>query len=130
MKYILMMNTMQAGTEGLDWSKKALKAHIGYMIGLNKELTASGELAGAEGLAFPNQAKLVRAGKGGEPITDGVFPESKEFLAGFWIVDVDSLDRACAIAAKASAAPGPDGAPLNMPIELRQVMSGPPEDPV
>jgi hypothetical protein len=128
MKYILMMNTMQAGTDGLDWPKKALRAHIAYMIGLNEELTASGELAGAEGLAFPVEAKLVRAGTGGEPITDGVFPESKEFLAGFWIVDVDSLDRACAIAAKASAAPGPDGTPLNMPIEVRQVMSGPPED--
>jgi hypothetical protein len=128
MKYILMMNTMQAGTQGLDWPKKALQAHIAYMIGLNEELTASGELAGAEGLAFPDEAKLVRAGTGGEPVTDGVFPESKEFLAGFWIVDVDSLDRACAIAAKASAAPGPDGTPLNMPIEVRQVMSGPPED--
>ena len=128
MKYILMMNTMQAGTEGLDWPKKALQAHISYMIGLNKELTASGELVGAEGLAFPDQAKLVTAGKGGEPITDGEFPESKEFLAGFWIVDVDSLDRACEIAAKASAAPGPEGAPLNMPIEVRPVMSGPPED--
>jgi hypothetical protein len=128
MKYILMMNTMQAGTQGLDWPKKALQAHIAYMIGLNVELTASGELAGAEGLAFPDEAKLVRAGTGGEPVTDGVFPESKEFLAGFWIVDVDSLDRACAIAAKASAAPGPDGTPLKMPIEVRQVMSGPPED--
>lgn len=128
MKYILMMNTMQAGTEGLDWPKKALQAHIAYMIAVNKELTASGELAGAEGLTFPDQAKLVRAGQGGEPITDGVFPESKEFLAGFWIVDVDSLDRACTIASKVSAAPGPDGAPLNMPVEVRQVMSGPPED--
>ena len=45
---------------------------------------------GAEGLALPGQAKLVRAGKDSRPITDGVFPESKEFLAGYWIVDVDS----------------------------------------
>jgi hypothetical protein len=128
MKYILMMNTMQAGTAGLDWPKQALQTHIAHMIDLNKELTASGELADAQGLAFPDQAKLVRAGRDGEPVTDGVFPESKEFLAGYWIVDVDSLDRACVIAAKASAAPGPDGTPLNMPIEVRQVMSGPPED--
>jgi hypothetical protein len=127
MKYILMMNTMRAGSDGPDWPQKAFAAHVAYMIELNKELTASGELADAQGLAFPAEAKLVRAGTGGEPITDGVFPESKEFLAGYWIVDVDSLQRACAIAAKASAAPGPDGTPLNMPIELRQVMSGPPE---
>ena len=70
------------------------------------------------------QVKLVRAGKNGEPITDGPFPESKEFLAGYWIVDVESPERAYEIAAKASAAPGPRGAPLNMPIEVRQVMSG------
>ena len=127
MKYMLMMNTMQAGTAGLDWPQKSLEAHIAFMIGLNKQLTASGELVSAEGLAFPDQAKLVRAGTAGEPMTDGVFPESKEFLAGFWIVDVESLDRACEIASKASAAPGPDGKPLNMPLEVREVMSGPPE---
>jgi hypothetical protein len=57
-----------------------------------------------------------------------VFPETKEFRAGFWIVDVDSPDRAYAIAARASACPGPGGTPLNMPIEVREVMSGPPVD--
>ena len=81
-----------------------------------------------EGLALPDQARIVRAGKDGAPITDGVFPETKEFLAGYWIVDVESPERAYEIAARASAAPGPGGTPLNMPIEVRQVMSGPPED--
>jgi hypothetical protein len=98
------------------------------MIGLNKELKANGELVSAEGLAWPNEAKVVRAGANGEPVTDGVFPETKEFLAGYWIVEVETPERAYAIAAKASAAPGEGGAPLNMPIEVRQVMSGPPED--
>src|SRR5436190_1135103 len=98
------------------------------MIGLNKELGESGELVSAEGLDMPAQAKVVRAGKDGAPITDGVFPESKEFLAGWWIVDVESPGRAYAIAAKASVAPGPGGAPLYIPIEVRQVMSGPPAD--
>ena len=60
-------------------------------------------------------------------ITDGVFPESKEFLVGYWIVDVDSPERAYAIAAEASAAPGKGGVPMNMSIEVRQVMSGPPD---
>ena len=81
----------------------------------------------AQGLDAPTQAKVVRAGKDGKPITDGVFPESKEYLAGYWIVDVDSPQRAYEIAAEASAAPGPGGAPFNMAIEVRQVMSGPPE---
>jgi hypothetical protein len=128
MKYILMMNTMKAGQGIPAWPQKDLQAHIAFMINLNKELRESGELVSAEGLAFPDQAKLVRAGKNGIPITDGVFPESKEFLAGFWIIDVDSPERAYAIAGKASAAPGPGGAPLNMPIEVRQVMSAPPPE--
>jgi hypothetical protein len=128
MKYILMMNTMRAGRGVPQWPEKDLKAHIAFMIGLNKELRQSGELISAEGLSFPDQAKLVRAGKDGVPITEGVFPESKEFLAGYWIVDVDSPERAYAIAAKVSGAPGPGGAPLNMPIEVRPIMSGPPSE--
>ena len=128
MKYILMMNTMRAGHGVPNWPGKDLQAHIAFMINLNKDLRESGEFISAEGLAFPDQAKLVRAGKDGAPITDGVFPESKEFLAGFWIIDVDSPERAYAIAAKASAAPGPGGKPLNMPIEVRPVMSGPPPE--
>ena len=128
MKYILMMNTMRAGHGVPEWPKGDLQAHIAFMLGLNKELHERGELVAAEGLSFPNQAKLVCAGENGAPITDGIFPESKEFLAGFWIVDVDSPERAYAIAAKASAAPGPGGAPLNMPIEVRPVMSAPPPE--
>ena len=128
MKYILMMNTMRAGRGVPQWAQKDLLAHIAFMIGLNKELRQSGELISAEGLSFPDQAKLVRAGKDGVPITDGVFPESKEFLAGYWIVDVDSPERACVIAAKVSGAPGPGGEPLNMPIEARPIMSGPPPE--
>ncbi len=128
MKYILMMNTMKAGHGVPEWPVKDLQAHIAFMMNLNKDLAERGELVSAEGLSFPDQAKLVRADKSGRPITDGVFPESKEFLAGFWIIDVDSPERAYAIAAKISAAPGPAGAPLNMPIELRPIMSAPPKE--
>ncbi len=128
MKYILMMNTMKAGEGVLSWPRKDLQAHIAFMMKLNKDLRDAGELVSAEGLSFPDQAKLVRAGKNGVPITDGIFPESKEFLAGFWIIDVDTSERAYAIAARASAAPGPGGAPLNMPIEVRPVMSAPPPE--
>jgi hypothetical protein len=127
MKYMLMMNTMKAGATGLSgWSEIDVRTMIGFMMGLDKELRESGELVFAEGLTFPNEAKLVRAGKNGTPITDGVFPESKEFLAGFWIVDVASAERAYAIAARISMCPGPGGAPLYMPIEVRPVGSPPP----
>jgi len=129
MKYMLMMNTPGTGPYQIaSWPQKDIQAHIEFMIGFAKKLGQAGELVSAEGLAGPDQAKLVRAGKGGAPITDGVFPEAKEFLAGYWIVDVESPERAYAIAAEASAAPGPGGAPLNMGIEVRQVMSGPPKD--
>ncbi len=128
MKYILMMNTMREEQGVPNWPRGDLRAHIAFMKKLNQDLHESGELVSAEGLSFPDQAKLVRASKDGTPITDGVFPESKEFLAGFWIVDVEAPERAYAIAAQASAAPGPGGAPLNMPIEVRPVMSGPPPE--
>jgi len=128
MKFMLMMN-VPAGTgdyQITSWKPEEFKAHIDFMRNLNHELQKNGEFAAAEGLAAPGEAKIVRASKnGGAPVTDGVFPESKEFLAGFWIVDVDSAERAYEIAAKASAAPGPGGTPLIIPIEVRQVMSVP-----
>ncbi|MBI4165076.1 MAG: hypothetical protein HY508_05010 [Acidobacteria bacterium] len=123
MKYILLMNTMKAGDEGMGkWPKKDQQAHMAYWKSLNQELAESGELVAGEALAFPDEAKHVRAGKDGTPVTDGAFPEGKEFLAGYWMVNVETPERAYVIAARASAAPGPGGAPLNMPIEVRQVM--------
>ena len=129
MKYMLMMNVPGKGPYQIgNWPKADIQAHIGHMIALNKKLRAAGEFVGAEGLTGPDQAKLIRAGTDGAPITDGVFPESKEFLAGYWIVDVESPARAYEIAAEASSAPGPGGAPMNMAIEVREVMGGVPAE--
>jgi hypothetical protein len=129
MKYLLMMNTPSGGPyQVASWPREDLARHIAFMKSFATKLGKSGELVAAEGLAAPDQAKRVRAGADGKPITDGVFPESKEFLAGYWIVDVDSAERAYAIAAEASAAPGPGGKPINMAIEVRQVMSAPSTD--
>ena len=128
MKFILMMNTPAGGEyQIMQWPKQDIEAHIAFMMGFAGKLRATGELVGAEGLAPPSQAKRVRAAEDGKPITDGVFPEAKEFLAGYWIVDVSSPQRAYEIAAEASAAPGVGGRPLNMPIEVREVMSAPPD---
>jgi hypothetical protein len=131
MKFILMMGMKtdkESQSKGImTWPQEDIQAHIRFMMDFNRHLKESGELVSAEGLAWPDQAKLVRAGKNGTPVTDGVFPESKEFLIGFWVIDVESPERAYQVAAQASAAPGPGGAPLNMPIEVRQIMSGPPE---
>ena len=127
LRYMLMMHT-PAGTGDYqinDWSPEDFKAHIAFMHQLNQELTGAGEFVDVQGLAPPGQARLVRAGRDGKPVTDGPFPEAKEFLAGFWLVDLDGPGRAWELAARISAAPGPGGKPLNMPIEVREVMSGP-----
>ena len=129
MKYMLMTGgPLPAWQEYGQWPKKEIQAYGAFMNQFNQLLRESGELVIAEGLASPDQAKLVRAGKDGRPVTDGIFPESKEFLAGYWMVDVDSPERAYEIAAGASAAPGPGGAAMNNPIEVRQVLSGPPAE--
>jgi hypothetical protein len=131
MKFMLMMNAPRGDGDWnvAKWAPEDLKAHIRFMKDLHKELSDAGELVSAEGLASPGQARLVRAGKGGVPeVTDGPYPEAKEFLAGYWIVDVESPIRAYEIAAKASSAPAAGGKPMNMAIEVREVMSAPPVD--
>jgi hypothetical protein len=133
MKFMLMMH----GTRGngdwdvAKWSMDELKAHVGFMKQLNIELKQEGVLVSAEGLGTPGQARLVRASKsgGGPEVTDGPYAESKEFLAGFWIVDVETPMQAHAIAARISAAPGQGGKPVYIPVEVREVMSAPPVEP-
>jgi hypothetical protein len=100
---------------------------MAVLVTINQELTKSGEFVASQGLAAPHQAKLVRGMKDGIPATDGVFPEAKEFLLGYWIVDVATPERAYEIAGRISAAPGPGGIPTNMPIEVRQFASHGPE---
>ena len=129
MKYILLMTGTKADFDWFaTWSKEDLQANFAFMRAFSKELKDSGVFVASEGLAWPDQARIVRAGSGGEPITDGVFPESKEFLAGYWIVDVESGEEAYRIAARLSNAPSPLGANEKMPVEVRQIMSGPPEE--
>jgi len=122
MKYMLLMNATRTDLASFGtMSPGDIGAHLGFMDRMNAELQASGEWVVAEGLTMPDQAKLVRARNDGPPVTDGPFPESKEFLAGFWILECKSLERAIEIAAKISAAPGRGGSPMNFPVELRPV---------
>jgi hypothetical protein len=131
MKFMLMMNTPRGGDyQIMSWPQQDIEAHIAFMVDFNKKLTESGELVSAMGLTAPSQGKLVKAGKDGKPVTDGVFPESKEFLAGFWLIDVPSAARAYEIAAAASVAPGIGGEPLYMDIEVREVLFGPEKQPL
>jgi hypothetical protein len=125
MKYILMMHGNKGEWESYArWSKEDLERSFAFMQSFNRELKEAGVLVDTRGLAWPQEAKMVRAGKDGDPVTDGVFPESKEFLAGYWIVDVETPEQAYAIAARVSGAPGPGGEPGSVPIEVRQVLGG------
>lgn len=130
MKFMLMMHAPRGSGEYQinSWKPEELRAHIQFMKDLNKGLREAGEFVAGEGLAPPGQARIVRTiGDSPPEVTDGPFAESKEFLAGFWIVDVESAERAYAIAGKVSTAPGPGGKPLGLKLEVRQVMSPPPD---
>jgi len=119
MKYMILTFGDQA-TMMQQRTANWVKEMIQFMHGLVGDLKASGELVIAEGLADPTKGKTVRF-QGGMPVpTDGPFAEAKEALAGFWIVDVESEARALAIASRIVAF-------IECPIEVRQVMSAPPE---
>lgn len=129
MKFMLHMNVPKGPYQMQGWSQDDVKRMVGFMHEFNKELKDAGKLVLAEGLVPPTEARLVKAGDGGAPVvTDGPFAESKEFIAGFWIVNAADADEAYRIAAKASACPGPGGTPMNMPIEVRAVGAPPPTD--
>lgn len=124
MKYILLMSGTKSGVDSYRaWSKSDIDAHMAVLQTINRELTDSGEFVATQGLRPPHEAKVVRGLQNSLPVTDGIFPEAKEFLLGYWIVDVWTPQRAYAIAGRISAAPGPGGAPTNMPIEVRQFAS-------
>ena len=121
MKYILLMSGTRAGvSEYQTWPQADRDRHMQTLGDLVKELVETGEFVDTQPLADAKEAKVVRGEKNGLPVTDGIFPESKEFLLGYWIVDVAVAERAYAVAGRISAAPGPGGVPTNMPIEVRQ----------
>ena len=131
-KFLLLQN--YGGGEGCqlpmtEWAPGDIRAHIDFQHALNAELISTGELVEAYGLAAPELAKVVTfAGAGAPVVTDGPFLESKEFLAGYRMVDVESEARAIVMAARASAAAGAGVVPIQNPIEVRQVMGAPATD--
>jgi len=129
MRFMLLQNYGEVESECppmSEWTPEDIKAHIDFQHVLNDELIKSGELVDAQGLAGPDQAKFVVSDGAGAPvITDGPYPESKELLAGYRMVDVESVERVLEIAARASAAPGPNGVPIQLPIEVREVLGAP-----
>jgi hypothetical protein len=127
MRFMLLQNygQVESGCAPMwEWEPGDVKAHIEFQLALNQELADRGELVEAQALAAPELAKfVVWDGASAPVITDGPYPEAKELLAGYRIIDVEGSERALEVAAQASAAPGPNGVPIRQPIEVRQVLS-------
>lgn len=131
-KYLLLKHYRRnSGPENLvdipmeQWSPAEIDAHITYMNDFAARLEESGEFVDGQALA-PEGTFVRYDGAGRPPVTDGPFAETKDLIAGWMIIDVDSYDRALELAGELSAAPGAGGRPLGEWLELRPVMSAPP----
>ena len=103
MKYMVQMNVKTGPYQMEGWSQEDVKRMVGFMNDLNRDLKAAGQMVSAEGLVSPDQARLVTANGDGTPsVTDGPFAETKEFIAGYWIIDVTNADEAYRVAARVS----------------------------
>ncbi|MCA9862676.1 MAG: hypothetical protein KC442_06270 [Thermomicrobiales bacterium] len=101
-----------------QWTPEEFDAHVQYMRDFAARLEETGEYVGGEALA-PQGAWVRSDGEGRPPITDGPFAETKDLIAGWMIVDVDSWERAVALAGELSAAPGAGGKPIHEWLEVR-----------
>lgn len=129
MRYMMQMNVKGGSYQMEGWEPQDIKGMMDFMHSFNTELKKNGNWVAAEGLVAPELARIVKADDHGRPVvTDGPFAESKEFIAGFWIVDVKNADEAYKFAARVSACPGPGAKPLNMPVEVRAVGEAPKTD--
>ena len=129
MKFMVQMNVKKGPYQMEGWSQEDVKRMVGFMDELNTDLQKTGQWVSAEGLVSPDQARIVTATEDGSPsVTDGPFAETKEFIAGYWIINVKHADEAYRFAARVSSCPGPGGKPLNMPVEVRAVGDAPKTD--
>jgi len=132
MKYLVMVQGSQADYEAMSgkgsatspaWSEQELQAMFSFMNEINNDLAESGEFVDGNGLAEPAQTRFVSADKDGRPvITDGPYGETKELLAGYWVLDCESLDRVTEIAARIARCPVPAGSP-DYPVVIRPIDS-------
>ncbi|WP_030197506.1 YciI family protein [Streptomyces sp. NRRL S-87] len=130
MKYLVMVQGAQADYDAMNgkasaqspaWSEQDLRAMFAHMNAINDDLAESGELVDAQGLTEPARTRFVTAGGDGKPVvTDGPYGETKEVLAGYWVLDCESLERVTEIAARVTQCPQPDGAPV-YPVVIRQI---------
>ncbi|MFP5021172.1 YciI family protein [Pseudonocardia phyllosphaerae] len=129
-KYLMLKHYRGAPTpEGFvpmdRWTPQEVSDHIRYMRDFADRLVETGEFVGEQALA-PEGTWVAYDGEGRPPVVDGPFAETKDLIAGWMIIDVDSYERALELAAELSAAPGAGGEPIREWLELRPVMTEPP----
>lgn len=110
MKYMILVYGSQQEFDTIAASPEEQSAIGEFLTKFTGELTASGELVDAQGLAEPVHARRLRLRDGAQVVTDGPFAETEEVLAGYWIVDCAGIDRATEIAARLNECPGPQAA--------------------
>jgi hypothetical protein len=130
MKYLLLKHYRGApdavNNVSMDkWTPDEVSAHMQFMRDFGDRLQASGELVDAQALA-PEGAWVQYGGEGRPPVTDGPFAETKDLIAGWYVIDVDSYERAVELAGELSAAPGAGGKPIHEWLEVRPFMTEPP----
>jgi hypothetical protein len=108
-----------------QWAPAEVNAHIKFMQDLGAHLEQTGELVDAQALS-PEGAWVQYGGEGKPVVVDGPFAETKDLIAGWMIVDVDSYERALEIAGELSAAPGANGEPIFEWLEVRPFLDAPP----
>jgi hypothetical protein len=129
-KYLLLKHYRGAPAAVNDvpmdqWTQEELSAHVRYMEEFINRLQAAGEFVDSQGLS-PEGTFVRSDGEGRPPVTDGPFAETKDLIAGWIVIDVDTYERALALAGELSAAPGAGGKPIHEWLELRPFLTAPP----
>jgi hypothetical protein len=129
-KYLLLKHYRGAPAAVNDapmdqWTPEEVDAHVQYMRDFAARLEETGEFVDSQALA-PEGAFVRYDGEGRPPVTDGPFAETKDLIAGWYVIDVESWDRAVQLAGELSAAPGPGGKPIHEWLEVRPFLSAPP----
>ena len=130
MKYLLLKHYRGAPTPPgfvpMDqWTPEEVDAHIKFMYDFGARLEKTGEFVDAQGVT-QGGAWVRYDGEGRPPVVDGPFAETKDLIAGWMVIDVESWDRAVELAGELSAAPGAGGQPIHEWLEVRPFMTAPP----
>ena len=115
MKYMILLYGSQQDYDAMSgcasdkpaWSPQEFAGMGAFMNAFNKAIVDSGELVETRGLTPPVHARRIQLQNGVPVVTDGPYAETQEVLAGYWIVDCESFDRATEIAARLADTPGP-----------------------